>query len=973
MSISLLPGGHKAILVTIIIMFSLCLPARTVKGQIQSFGVPYVHNYSKSEYLSGNQNWSATKDEQGIMYFGNTDGLLKFDGARWQQYQLPRRQIIRSVCSDKHGRIYCGAFGEFGFWHYEGQRFSYKSLSSLLSKEQRPTEEIWKIYVDGSRVIFQAFGAIYIYKDGKITIITKGNPYLFLFQAGSRFFVKSINGTLKELRGAKLEEVEGSELLSGSNVLSILPYDAESYLIGTSRDGVFMMRNGKIIPWESQANEFLKRYQLNNGCVVMGKYFAYGTILNGIVIVNRHGGIVQYINKSNGLQNNTVLNLYVDEHEGLWAALDKGIDRIDLNSPFYFYFDKMGTLGTVYASVIFDKRIYLGTNQGLFYSELAGGITSGVQHFNFQFVAGSQGQVWELHKKDGQLFCGHNEGTFLVSREGLKKVSAMNGGWILKDLRADRNRMLQGTYNGLGSYERQAGGTWVFKAALAGFSRPARYVEENGGGVVWTADDFKGVYKLNVDSDYRTVTGVKFYSSSHGLPADDHVNVFNIEGKLVFTTAKGLYVYDDINDQFSAYERLNQKLGSFAYAHRVTRIASGQYWFFSNNKTARVTFGEHGSVEVDSSSLSVLNGRLVKYYENISRIDGQLFLVSIDDGVAVYNADHHSVRGAGTRLPGMVISRVEDITSQTKLISESPGGGTVEIPFSHNNIRISYSLPYYSPALIEYQYFLEGYSKEWSPLSKMNIRDFTNLSHGDYVFKVRARVNSKDWSSAASFSFTIAAPWYLSTTAIVIYILIHVLLGLFIYRLYKSNLKRHHRKIEQRLSLEKEEELRQQELEAERRVAKRETEQLKSDLVNKSRELATSAMNIVYKNELLQKIKNELAGLKDSTGKTLGEEQLKRINRVIDEGQNDERDWHVFEQSFNETHENFFKKLKQQCPELVPNDLKLCAYLRMNMNSKEIASLLNITLRGVEIRRYRLRKKLNLDHNKNLVEFFMEL
>jgi DNA-binding CsgD family transcriptional regulator len=100
---------------------------------------------------------------------------------------------------------------------------------------------------------------------------------------------------------------------------------------------------------------------------------------------------------------------------------------------------------------------------------------------------------------------------------------------------------------------------------------------------------------------------------------------------------------------------------------------------------------------------------------------------------------------------------------------------------------------------------------------------------------------------------------------------------------------------------------------------------------------------------------------------------LRKIQKVINDGMNDERDWNLFEDSFNEAHESFFKKLKAQYPDLVPNDLKLCAYLRMNMSSKEMSSLLNITLRGVEIRRYRLRKKLNVPHDKILTEFLMEL
>ncbi|MNE73661.1 hypothetical protein D3C80_1696840 [compost metagenome] len=132
-------------------------------------------------------------------------------------------------------------------------------------------------------------------------------------------------------------------------------------------------------------------------------------------------------------------------------------------------------------------------------------------------------------------------------------------------------------------------------------------------------------------------------------------------------------------------------------------------------------------------------------------------------------------------------------------------------------------------------------------------------------------------------------------------------------------------------------------------------------------------MNIVYKNELLQKISEEIIQLKDKEGKKLPAEQLRKIQTVINDGMNDERDWNLFENSFNEAHENFFKKLKAKHTDLSPNDLKLCAYLRMNMSSKELASILNITLRGVEIRRYRLRKKLNLEHDKNLAEFLMEL
>ena len=186
-------------------------------------------------------------------------------------------------------------------------------------------------------------------------------------------------------------------------------------------------------------------------------------------------------------------------------------------------------------------------------------------------------------------------------------------------------------------------------------------------------------------------------------------------------------------------------------------------------------------------------------------------------------------------------------------------------------------------------------------------------------------------------------------------------------------LARHQQEIQLKLKHEQEDALRKELIANEQKIIQIKNGQLQNELAGKSRELANSAMNMVLKNELLQKIKHEILELKDTNGKKLSSEQLKRIDKIITEAMSDEGDWNLFEKSFNEAHENFFKKLKAGHKDLVPNDLKLCAYLRMNMNSKEIASLLNISLRGVEIRRYRLRKKLNVSHEKNLTEFLLEL
>jgi ligand-binding sensor domain-containing protein/DNA-binding CsgD family transcriptional regulator len=953
--------------------FCICINLLARAADIKSIGVPYVQNYSKAQYQSGNQNWSVTRDEHGIMYFGNDEGLLSFDGKYWQLNRMPNGLIVRSVASDGNGKIYSGGFGEFGYWENNKKGFlKYNSLTHLVPKQYQPVkEETWKIYVDQDKVIFQSFGSIYIYANGKISVIKAPKPFLFLFKTGNRYFVEQVDAGLFELKNNKLTYVAGSNIL-GSRVLSVLPFHKDKYIIGTAKNGLFIYDGIAIKPWQSQANDFLKNYQLNNGAIIPGKYFAYGTILNGIVIIDTAGNVVQHINKSSGLQNNTVLSLYVDAEQNLWAGLDNGIDRIEVNSPLYFYFDKTGKFGTVYSSIIFNNKIYLGTNQGLFYSEwINPGTKRLFQSFDFQLIPGSQGQVWDLSLQDGRLLCGHNDGTFQVNGSSITKITSLSGGWTLKKF--NTNRLIQGTYTGLIIYHKDATGNWVFEHKVEGFTEPSRYVEQDNKGQIWVSHAYKGIYKVNLSADNKRVISQKYYDKRSGLPDSYNVGVFNLDNRIVFSSDSGFYVYDDITDRFYKYQQLNKELHSFASSNKVIAAIGKKYWFINHGRVALADLSVPGKLAIDSNRFSMLNGQMVQNYENISMINNQIYLISVDDGFVILN-DEDASRQPNFKLPPVLIRRVENITDKTSALSDmSSEDIELSIPYNQNNIRIAYSLPYYKQSKIRYQYYLEGYSRQWSDWSTQSQKEFTNLNQGTYHFKVRAKINDENISAITTLTFEILPPLYAGKPAMVFYAMLLIVIYYTIRYYYRLKLKRHQHEIREKLQRENEDFVRREAAANEQHIVTIKNEQLQADLASKSRELANSAMNIVYKNELLQKISDEISNFKDSTGKKLSEDQLKKIHKVIDEGMSDDRDWNVFENSFNEAHENFFKKLKHGHPDLVPNDLKLCAYLRMNMSSKEMASLLNISLRGVEIRRYRLRKKLNLEHDKNLVEFLIEL
>lgn len=950
---------------------ALLLPFYALADNIQRIGVPYIQNYPKSVYLSGNQNWSVAKDKYGMMYFGNAQGLLSYDGKYWQQYQMPNRQIVRSVATDPEGIIYTGSFGEFGYWKVAEKRLKYHSLIHLIPKSYKMTDEIWKIYVDGKKIIFQSFTTIYIYEDKKIRVVKGAGSFLFLHHVDKRFIVEELGRGLFELKGNKLTPLNNDGPPLPEGVLSILPYKAGELLIGTSKAGLFLYDGQRYTPFETPANAFLRTYQLNNGVHLMGKYYAYGTILNGLIIIDEEGNIIQQISKSSGLQNNTVLSIYADKEQNLWVGLDNGIDRIELNSPLYFYFDKTGQFGTVYSSLIYKNKIYLGTNQGLFSSPWTAENGQPFRTFNFKLIPDSQGQVWDLSLIDGQLLCGHNDGTFRVNDNKIEKVSGISGGWTIKKLNDDY--LIQGTYTGLVLYKKDAAGLWKYFHKIENFSEPSRYVEKDSRGDIWVSHAYKGLYKLSLSPDFKKVTTIKYYDERNGLPSSYNVNLFTLENWLLYSSDEGFLTFDEISNRFTKYETLNKAIGSFASSNKIIHAGDKRYWFINHGKMALINFARPGKIDVDSSQFSALDGRMVQYYENISKISNQIYLISVDDGFVIYNA-MEAQRNKKINLPLVLIRRVEDITDTYLTISEVGNSeSAIEIPFSRNNIRISYALPYYRQAKIKFQYFLEGYSRQWSGWSAASQKDFTNLGSGNYKFLVRAKINDQALSEITTFEFRVLPPFYASPWAFVFYLILLVVLLLIAKKLYEKKLLKDQQAITAKLQAEKEIFLKKEAEATEKQIIKLQTEKLQAELAGKSRELANSAMSLVYKNELLQKISQEMLKIKDTNGKPLAEEQLKRIQKVIDEGMNDERDWNLFETSFNEAHESFFKKLKVNHPDLVPNDLKLCAYLRMNMSSKEMASLLNISLRGVEIRRYRLRKKLDVPHDKNLVEFLMEV
>ena len=227
---------------------------------------------------------------------------------------------------------------------------------------------------------------------------------------------------------------------------------------------------------------------------------------------------------------------------------------------------------------------------------------------------------------------------------------------------------------------------------------------------------------------------------------------------------------------------------------------------------------------------------------------------------------------------------------------------------------------------------------------------------------MRAKFANSTLEDTARYTFTVEKPWYLTNIALLFYFIFVIVMARFIHKAYKNYYQKQKEKLieENNLLLEI------KELENEQELMRIRNEQLSQDVDTKNRELAVSTMSLNSKNELLAFIKDDLKKTPDDGNRSI-KSVISTINKNITEGDS----WSVFKEAFDNADKDFLKKIKLAHPSLTPNDLRLCAYLRLNLSSKEVAPLLNISVRSVEIKRYRLRKKMELSHEQGLVEYIL--
>ncbi|MEN8858089.1 MAG: triple tyrosine motif-containing protein [Flavobacteriaceae bacterium] len=925
-------------LITFFILFQL---------SVFSQELPPIEVFKPKDYGAEDQNWGISQDTDKSIYFANNKGLLAYNGARWKLYKSPNSSIIRSV-KVIDGKIYTGCYMDFGYW--EKNEFGVLNYTSLVKKSisLAEDEEFWNILALDQWMVFQSLDRIYIYNtaDKSFKIIKSKTTITKIYKVKKSIYFQKINDGIFKFEDGKEVLVTNDLLLKDRIVVNVFDINDE-LLFQTKENGLFTMGSDKSIKeWDIKLNYKLDKYSIYNSLQLSNGGLILGTVSNGILHVNTNKEIVYEINQSKGLGNNTILSLFEDANQNVWLGMDNGISNINFNAPFRVYKDQLGILGSVYTTILDDNILYLGTNQGLFYKDQN-------KKGSFNFVKGTEGQVWSLQKIKNTLFCSHDNGTFIISSGKAEKIKNTSGTWLIKEVLDNPNLLIQGNYNGLYTLKKE-NNKWTFKNKIKGFDISSRHIEFISKDELLISHEHKGVYRLKIDGNFNEI--LSYTKTGVNKSIKSSLSYYN--NSVLYGSNKGVYNYINASSSFKKDSILSKLLDSAGFISGKLITANNKLFAFTNQNISYVQRGklsskyELNSVPIPNNIRETKDG-----YENILFIGDNKYLIGTINGYIV--AD---------------LSSREKINTEIKLDAVSAhalGGNEFWLNLntndilenSENHIKISYSVPDYSKYLNSvYQYKLVGFNNSWSEWSSKSEIYFENLPYGGYTFEARAKIGDQISSNSIIYNFSIEKPWHLQSIALIIYLFSTIIIILIIHFFYTNYYKNQRKK----LLKSKEKELEIKQLENEQQLMHYKNLDLQKDIDSKNRELGLSTMNLIKRNELLSTIKKELSN-------TNNLDEITKVIKLINKNLNTSDDWKLFEEAFKNTDKGFIKKIKSRHDNLTSNDLRLCTYLRLNLSSKEIAPLLNISIRSVEVKRYRLRKKMNLPHEASLSSYILQI
>lgn len=933
-------------------LLTLIFSLWTVTAMAQGPWHSIVSNFGRDDYGPGAQTWKVQGDT--VLYFANQKDLIVFDQMRWSRLRIPNETVRSVLPAPDEGRLYVGGINEYGYFSPGANgEMVYTSVcqGEPDSTPLRYPGNIWNIHRHGSTTYYCTEQHVLRFTPQDTTILAPDGGIDASALIDGALFVANPKG-LHVLVGSTFMSIPGSEAAGRYRIKGIMT-QGRKLLVFTATGGAFLLDGFTAEPFRTAIDDYMRENE--TFCVTSGAgKIAVGTVRGGLAIIDANGKNPVYFSEANGLQDNTVLSLRFDPQGNLWAGLDRGIDRINLSLPFMALTEANQRIGLGYAAAIQESILYLGTNRGLY------SLALDQKNAQIQEIKGVSGQVWDLCKIGQHLYCTSDHGIFLIQGNQAKRQTDLSAVWTIRPAQFAPNKLLAGTYTGLWVLD-YANGMLRVDHKVDGFNDSMREFCEDGNSV-WIISQ-ASIDHLTLDNGFHRLE----QRSTYPVPDTHNLSILTQEPTLTLLADNEVLKYDQVKDQFITDSLATDIIiGKVPYRHS----AQGYGNLFLLSPTHLAIIAADGQQSKTVHQLNTSEICLVEDFENIFPISPTQAILPTEQGFILFEDKAET----GKRPNTFAIRHLFSTTGQgSTLYARNPFQPTdnVELDAHFNSVLIETGADYGIEG-IEYQYQID--QEDWSAPSPAPIKQFTHLSPGEHTIKARAlypdgSVNEDE------LTIKIATPWYRTWWAWLIYFALIDLAAWLVLRWDKRRTAMRERKaVAQK---EKEMQMMEEQLEGEivrqeQQIESLEREKLEEELKHKSLEMANMMVNMTQKNEMLNDIKREIAKVMGSIKGNEGREtrqQLGAITANIDASINSQEMIQRIEEQFDLLHNNFMKRLSEQYPSLSANERMMCAYLKMQLSTKEIAQLFNLSVRGVETVRYRLRKKLGLAREQSLTDF----
>ncbi|MBR4440550.1 MAG: hypothetical protein IKS00_03265 [Bacteroidales bacterium] len=903
----------KVLIITIVLwLCPMCMYA-----QIHSL----IRHYGRSSGIAG-QTWNICAADNNFVFLANGENMLSCRNGIFTPQQF--KTEVRSVYSPaKSARIYIGGINELGYFTVlDDGSLSYTSLSDSLELEQKNSlGNVWHIYGIDQNVYYVSDNLIVKYNGARTEVF---NPHAHIDCASVVDGVLYVSSQgVKYLHGNALKVMPNTEPISQLALHGFASFNG-GILAVSENNGLFFCDGNICEPFETKADTFLQNSSVF--CIADNNdELAIGTIKGGIVVVNKNTRTAEIISEAQGLENNTVISLSYQDGKSLWAGLDNSVDEILLHSGLKKFLPK-GLEGAGYDAAIDKNTLYLATNRGAFFTQLP------LNNTQLNTIEGLTGQAWKFYKAFETIFCLHDKGLFVLDNGKAKNISGIKGFWGMVQI--SDTVALAATYSEFYIVKKR-GSDYVFKLQelIGSFSN----MVFDGTNVWLHSDNADSCARGSYNYAENQVDIVKYYRCSDGLPDDKNFRLNFYNGSIYAVSSKATAVYNSSKDIFEKTDSicgLDTKEG-FAAVSQFGNSAAG----LSQNCLELTCGKKSHDFYFDADFIYPSSKANAPFFINDS-----LLLVPNYNGFALVCLS--SCTEAET-VNNSVINSVY-LADGTPIWKSNVAGlkYVPEIPYEQANLKFNFA-DHNRSALYQYRLGSDDFS---SPASTY-IKEFTSLPEGEYTFQVRKTESNGRVLGEDSFKFVILAPWYRTTWAYAAYMLIAIALVFAAVKILTRSVAKQKQQI-----IDKAQEDMQQ---LERQLVQ---QQLQNDLEHKTNELSNMALLLAGKNEILGSLKNDISEIyKEPKLPPLLKAKLAGLSSKIDANIQNDNLIDRFEEQFDLLHNNFIKKLRQLHPGLSRNDYMLCAYIRMGFSTKEIAQMLNMSVRGVESIKYRFKKKINID------------